>query len=150
MGIDALHAHKNRDGQPEKRLQRLVPESREQQVEPHHIGLELADLLHELHRVGKAVEVPGADDLEIRKLGLLFDCRLELVRKNRQTQQRVDLEFFRNVIAVFAEPSTARWKRGYQTDLHEVPGYWNQNSVSRMTGKNFVVGPVPVKLRKDS
>ena len=119
MRVASAHASQQRRQQTQKGIKRIAAESAEQQVEPHHIGLQLSQHLQKPKHRSRVVERPATYD------GKTFQFRLasrDPVGKNGDAEKRIPGQFLGNVQAVFAQSALAGWKSGYQTNFHSLSG----------------------------
>src|SRR5436190_23073735 len=110
VGVAPEHACQQRDAKSQGCLQRLVTKSGEQQVEPDHVRLALANGLEQLYWISEAVEVPYPDNVKLRQLRLIF---FQLVAEHGHAEQRIVLQLSRYVIPVFIQPPLARRERSH-------------------------------------
>ena len=114
VGIASAQARQNRLGQARESRNWIVAESRKQQVEPHHVRLDVVDGLQQSCRIGNGIETPAAHDVVVRQL---LGSAVQFVRQDREAQQWIALQFTRNMESVFVKPSSAGRKRAYQANL---------------------------------
>jgi len=96
-------------------MDRIVAERAEQQVEPHHVGIELAEFGEQAKSAVGTVGRPAAyhrKAMELRNRGRDF------VAENRELDKRIPLEFLGDMKAIFTQTAMTGRKRGYQANSH--------------------------------
>jgi hypothetical protein len=116
--IAAAHAREQRREQSEKCIKWIAAKGAEQQVEPDHIRLQLANHLHQANRVSGIVERPAALDGEAIEFGR-GSC--QFIGQNGQAEKRIAAQLLSNVKPVFAQPSLTGRKGGDQANFHWAP-----------------------------
>jgi hypothetical protein len=118
VGIAATQPRQQRRQKPQKSVDRIPAKSTEEQIEPHHIGLQMADRLRQSKGSCGIVEGPATLNVETLQLGL---SRGEFIGKNREAEKWITAQFFRDMKAVFAQSPLAGRKGRYQTNFHYSP-----------------------------
>ena len=123
VGIKSGGSRERRHGEPGKGGERIFgrPETRKDQVEPHHIGLQPANRVQQPHGIGEAAEFPAANHIEARQFRLLLGLQgiavrirsefivREFVGQDGQLDVRMPLDFAGNMEAVFVQLAV-RWE----------------------------------------
>jgi hypothetical protein len=94
MGVTAVQAREKRRHQPGESNQRIAPERAKQQIKPDDIGLQFADRLDDAAHAPRIIKRPTALHREFRQFGL---AAVNLVGKNRKTQERIALQLLGNM-----------------------------------------------------
>ena len=116
--VAASQARQQRSHQSRERHNRVAAKCAEQKIEPHHVRLQSLESRQQAEHAGGVVERPAASHSKSLRLEMIMR---ELVRQYREIQKRISLQFLRNVKSVLAQPSRARRKSRYQTNLHSSP-----------------------------
>src|ERR1700704_3789435 len=100
------------------------------EIEPDAIRPQAVNRARDLSRHSQSVRVPAADDMKARQFLLFVRAESvsilvsrpivasQLVSKNRKVDERIALQFARQVEAILIQLPTARGKSRYQTNLH--------------------------------
>ena len=115
MGISPTQARKQRRHEAAEGDEWVPAKGAEQKIKPDHIRLQAPDGSDQPIDRGGIVERPAPQYREA--LPLLKSC-WELIRKHSKAQERISLQFLRDVKSVFAQTSGTGRECCNQTNLH--------------------------------
>lgn len=122
MRVFPREASEKRCHQSGKSVDRIIPECAEEQVEPHHVGMEFAQMGEQAKGAVRTVGRPAAyhrEAMEFRRVGRDF------VTEDGQLDKGIALKFLSDMKSIFTQASMARRKGSYQTDSHSASrGAW--------------------------
>jgi hypothetical protein len=98
--------------------QGIAAKRAEQQIEPHHIRLQLPQCAKQAVCTAGIIERPAAHDLKAFRLRMI---RRQVIAQNRQIEKWIALQFLGDMESVLTQPAGAGRKRRNQTDLHSSP-----------------------------
>ncbi len=104
---------------PKKRRQRFAAKAGKAQIEPDHVGLNLANGFEQTAWSSEAIEAPAAYYPEPFQLGIL---RGEFIPENGEVQSRNGLQLASDMETVLVQSIAARRKRRDQANVHCCPG----------------------------
>jgi hypothetical protein len=139
MGIAAAEPRQQGGQQPGEGDQRISAKCTEQQIEPHHIRLQLAQGAQNSKRAGGIVEGPAAHD---RKPVQFAQVGRNLIAEDGEVQKRIAVQLRRDMQPILAEPARARRESGHQTDFHDFESLVRSSASMSFKGQMLAVdGP---------
>lgn|GEM_PF-3139789 len=122
VSVTAAEARQQGCEQTEERIPGTAAERAEKQVEPDHVRLHSAYCIQNPDGAGRIVKRPATLH------GKTFEFRLlrrNPVGEDSDAKKWIATQFFRDVKAVFAEPSLTGREGGHQTNFHYSSGLWS-------------------------
>jgi hypothetical protein len=116
VGVAAAQTRKQRREQSQESVQWVASKGAEEQIEPHHVGLQPPHSFKNSSRTCGIIERPAAFHGKAIELRLR---RRNLIGQNGEAEKRISAQLLRDVKSIFAQSTLAGWERGHQTDFHD-------------------------------